>query len=134
VALEAIGASKDTPHPEACWRFLKFMMSKPSIRAHVDAGYLSIRRSVARETHLSPGYLKHPRHAEIAYEALSIADNTPTSADFIEIALDVIQPEIDRALVDGRDVDESCRRAARAANAFIETLGTERTANAPKQD
>lgn len=133
VALDAIGASKDTRHPDACWRFFKFMMSKPSIRAHVDAGYLSIRKSVASETHLLPGSLKNPRHAEIAYEALRIADNTPTSADFIEIALDVIQPEIDRALVDGRDVNESCRRAARAANDFIETLGTERNANAPKQ-
>ena len=129
VALDAVGASKDTRHPEACWRFFKFMMSKRSIRAHVDAGYLSIRKSVASETHLKPGFLKNPRHAEVAYEALRIADNTPTSADFIEIALDVIQPEIDRALVDGRDVDESCRRAAQAANDFIATLGTERGAS-----
>ena len=37
VALDAIGVSKDTRHPEACWRFLKFMMSKPAIRAQVDA-------------------------------------------------------------------------------------------------
>jgi ABC-type glycerol-3-phosphate transport system substrate-binding protein len=100
VAIEAIGASKDTPHPEACWRFLKFMMSKPVIRAHVDAGYLSIRQS--------------------------IADHGAHSPDFIEIALDVIQPEIDRALADGRDVDESCRRATQAADDFIATLGTER--------
>ena len=78
--------------------------------------------------------MKHPLHAEIAYEALRIADNNPTSADFIEIALDVIQPEIDRAVVAGRDVDESCRRATRAANAFIETLGTERDSSTAKQN
>ena len=126
VAIEAIGASKDTPHPEACWRFLKFMMSKPVIRAHVDAGYLSIRQSVAREKLLTPNRTTNPRHVEVAYEALRIADHGAHSPDFIEIALDVIQPEIDRALADGRDVNESCRRATQAANDFIATLGTER--------
>ena len=102
------------------------MMSKPVIRAHVDAGYLSIRESISKETYLAPGRTNSPRHVEVAYEALRIADHAPHSPDFIEIALDVIQPEIDRALADGRDVDESCRRATQAANDFIATLGTER--------
>ncbi len=135
VAIDAVGASNQTKHPEACWRFFKFIMSKPSIRAHVDAGYLSIRKSVAEQTLLAPGYLKHPQHAAVAYEALAISDHGAHSPDFIEIVREVIQPEIDRALADDRDLNESdrlaavtaaCRRAATAANDFIQTLGTER--------
>ena len=62
----------------------------------VDAGYLSIRQSVAREKLLTPNRTTNPRHVEVAYEALRIADHGAHSPDFIEIALDVIQPEIDR--------------------------------------
>ena len=106
------------------------MMSKPVIRAHVGQGYLSIRQSIAQQTHLAPGRTMNPRHVEVAYEALRLADHAPHSPDFIEIALDVVQPEIDRALADERDVGESCRRAAQAANDFIQTLGTERREHA----
>ena len=59
----------------------------------------------------------------------------PHSPDFIEIALDVIQPEIDKLLDNPHgNVDEACRRATRAANEFIETLGTDRRARAPGQE
>jgi ABC-type glycerol-3-phosphate transport system substrate-binding protein len=127
MALEAIGVSNKTPHLEACWRFLKFMMSKPAIRAHVDAGYLSIRKSVADETHLSAAHSANPRNVAAAYEALAVARSMPHGADFIEIALDVIQPEIDRMLVDpNADVAAACRRATRAADDFLATIGTER--------
>ena len=61
---------------------------------------------------------------------LHIADHVPCGPDFIEVTLEVIQPEIDRALADGSDVDDCCRRATRAANDFLETLGTQRRADA----
>ena len=131
MTLEAIGMSKDTQHVEECWRFIKFMFRRSSIRAHADAGYLPIRKSVALETFLSPTHTSNPRHAEVAYEALKYAKSIPRSPDFIEIALDVIQPEIDRALADNTDINEACRRAARAANDFIKTLGNERREHAP---
>ncbi|CAN5631250.1 sugar ABC transporter substrate-binding protein [soil metagenome] len=126
MTLEAIGMSKDTPHVEECWRFIKFMFRKSSIRAHADAGYLPIRKSVAAETFLSPSHAANPRHANLAYEALKYAKSIPRSPDFFEIVQEVIQPEIDRALADGADIDECCRRATRAANDFIKTLGNER--------
>ncbi len=131
MTLEAVGMSKDTPHVEECWRFMKFMFARPSIRQHADAGYLPIRKSVAAETFLRKDRTTNPRHAEIAYEALKFARPIPRSPDFLEIALDVIQPEIDRALANGSDIDEARRRAARAANDFISTLGNERRENAP---
>ncbi|MBC8107080.1 MAG: sugar ABC transporter substrate-binding protein [Anaerolineae bacterium] len=131
MTLEAIGMSKDTPHVEECWRFIKFMFRKSSIRAHADAGYLPIRKSVAAETFLRKDRTSNPRHAELAYEALKYAEPIPRSPDFIEIALDVIQPEIDRALADGTDITVACRRAAQAANDFITTLGNERRDYAP---
>jgi multiple sugar transport system substrate-binding protein len=131
MALEALGISNASPHQEACWRFLKFMMSPRSVKAHVDAGYLSIRQSVAAETHLSPSRTTSPRNVRAAYDALAVGKSMPHGGDFIEVALDVIQPEIDRMLADPKaDVAAACGRAARAADDFIVTLGSEREAAA----
>lgn len=127
MALEAIGMSNQTAHPEECWRFLKFMMAKPSIRAHVDAGYLSIRKSVAEETQLRKDHTGSPANVAAAYQALAIGRSMPHNPDFIEIALDVIQPEFDRMLADpNADVAAACRRATAAANDFMRTIGTQR--------
>jgi multiple sugar transport system substrate-binding protein len=129
MALEAIGMSNATPHKEACWRFLKFMMSKRAIRAHVDAGYLSIRKSVANETHLSASHTTSPRNVKAAYDALAVGQSMPHGGDWIEMALDVIQPEIDRMLADERaDVAAACRRATQAADDFIRTISSNREA------
>lgn len=131
MALEALGVSNQTPHLEPCWRFLKFMMSRHSVRLHVDAGYLSIRQSVAAETHLSPSRTGSPRNVRAAYDTMAMARSMPRGGDFIELALEVIQPEIDRMLADpNADVAAACRRASEAADEFIRVLGSEREAAA----
>jgi len=126
IAMDAIGISRTSRNKNQAWRFCKFMISKASIRRHVEAGYLSVRKSVARELLLAPGRRKNPRNAQAAYDALRYAQPIPRSPDFIEIALDVIQPEVDRMLAERVDPERTCRKAAEAANQFIETLGSER--------
>jgi ABC-type glycerol-3-phosphate transport system substrate-binding protein len=114
VSLTALGIAKDSPEREAAWRFLKFMSSKESIRTHVAKGYLAIRRSVARETQA------HDRNYAAVERALESAEPIPSSKDFVEIALDLVQPEIDRILTEDVPPAEAARDAARAADAFLQ--------------
>ncbi|MGD0463181.1 MAG: sugar ABC transporter substrate-binding protein [Tepidisphaeraceae bacterium] len=122
VAVDAVGISKRCAHPEEAWRFLKFLTSEPSIRRYVGTGLLSIRQSVAEETfrNLTPSY--HPQHLRTAYDALAYAEPLPQSRDFIEIALQIIQPEVDRALSERVPVPVACQRATEAADAFLHTI------------
>lgn len=132
ISMEAIGMSKDSPEKEACWRYLKFMMSRTSVREHVDAGYLAIRKSVAGETLLSSSHTNYPHNVQAAYDSLEFAVSIPRSPDFIEIAMDVIQPEIDRMLIGPSDVTTTCKRATVAADRFISAVGSNRRENAPE--
>jgi multiple sugar transport system substrate-binding protein len=122
VAVDALGISKQCPHPEQAWRLLMFLTNQASVRRYASTGLLATRRSVADETlrHLTPSY--HPQHLQIAYDALANSHPLPQSRDFIEIALEVIQPEIDRALSEGVPVPVACQRATDAANAFLQTI------------
>jgi multiple sugar transport system substrate-binding protein len=116
ISLTALGISKDSPEREAAWRFLKFMSSKESIRAHVAKGCLAIRQSVARE---QVGKADRPLNRAAIERALESAEATPSTPDFVEIALDLVQPEIDRMLTEGVSPKEAAQNATRAANAFL---------------
>jgi multiple sugar transport system substrate-binding protein len=132
VAVDAIGISRQCAHPEQAWRLLKFLTNQASVRRYASTGLLSTRRSIAEETlhNLTPSY--HPQHLSIAYDALASAHPLPQSRDFIEIALEIIQPEVDRALSEGVPMPIACQRATRAANAFIQTISqSPQAANGP---
>lgn len=120
ISLNALAISKDSPEREASWRFLKFMSSPESIRVHVSNGYLAIRRSIARETANSNAKPHNRAAIEVALES---AEPNPNSADFVEIALDLVQPEIDRMLTEGISPEETAKRSTRAADAFIQATG-----------
>lgn len=122
VAVDAVGISKRCAHPEQAWRFLKFLTNQASVRKYVNTGLLSIRQSVAEESfrNLSPTY--HPQHLRTAYDALANAEPLPQSRDFIEIALTIIQPEVDRMLSERVPVPVACERATEAADAFLHTI------------
>ena len=116
ISLTALAISKDSPEREASWRFLKFMSSKESIRAHVDQGYVAIRRSVAAERRDAS---KAPRNRAAVERALESAEPIPSSKDFVEIALDLVQPEIDRMLTENVPPAQAARDATQAADAFL---------------
>jgi multiple sugar transport system substrate-binding protein len=126
VAVDSFGISKDSRHVEQAWEFIKFLVSKQSVRAHVRNGYLSVRKSIARELLLGETRPEHPRHVQAAYEQLKYAQQVPRSPDYIEIALEVIQPDVDRMLDQRLDVAQTCRTAARSADRFIRVLGATR--------
>lgn len=116
ISLTALGIAKDSPEREAAWKFLKFMSSTESIRAHVDRGYVAIRRSVAAE---GRDRKLAPRNRAAVERALESAEPIPSSKDFVEIALDLVQPEIDRMLTENVPPAEAARSATRAADAFL---------------
>jgi len=122
VAVDAIGISNRCAHPEQAWRLLKFLTNDASVRRYVKAGLLSIRKSIAEESFhsLDPAY--HPQHLRTAYDALDDAEPLPQSRDFIEVALEIIQPEIDRALSEQIPAAVACHRATEAADAFLSTI------------
>jgi multiple sugar transport system substrate-binding protein len=132
MGVDAVAISNQCLHPEQAWRFLKYLTNESSIRRYVGIGLLSTRRSIAEETfrHLDPGY--RPQHLHLAYDALDDAEIGPQSGDFIEIALEVIQPDIDRILSEKVPVPIACKHATKAANAFLDTISkTSYASNGP---
>lgn len=129
VAVDCIGIAKDTKHLEAAWEVLKFIVSKESIRRHVKQGYLPVRKSVAAETILAgtPGSRPmDPQHTEVVYEALKYAKTIPRHPDYIEIALEIVQPEFDVMLLGDQTPEQAANRACKAVDKFITTLASER--------
>ena len=124
IAVGAFAVTKNCRHPEAAWELVKHLASKEGVIAEVRAGGLPSRRSVAEELMLGPDRLnERPPSVEYAFEQIEYSMTIPRSPDYIEIAIEVIQPEIDRMLQGELTPEQACRRAAEAANRFIETLG-----------
>lgn len=129
VAVDAIGIARQSKSPEAAWGLMKKVVSPEGIRKHADLGFPPVRRSVANETLLAgkPGERPNsPQHAEALYEALEFAMPIPRHPDFIEIAIQLVQPEIDMMLEDRQTPAEAGRRAAEAMNRFLDTVSVQR--------
>jgi hypothetical protein len=75
---------------------------------------------VARET---ANEKNRPFNRAAVELALESAEPTPSTPDFVEIALDLVQPEIDRMLTEGVPPAEAARNATHAANAFLHATG-----------
>jgi multiple sugar transport system substrate-binding protein len=125
-ANDSFGISKHSRCREQAWEFIKFLSSKESVRVHLANGYLPVRKSIVAEMLAGTNRPAHPRNIMAAYEQLKYARQVPRSPDYIEIALEVIQPDVDRMLDKQLNVADSCRRAARSANRFIAVLGASR--------
>jgi multiple sugar transport system substrate-binding protein len=133
VAIDSFGIAKGSHHREQAWEFVKFLSSKESVRTHLSYGYLPVRKSIAQEMLMRPDRKTNPRNVAAAYEQLQYAMQVPRSPDYIEIALEVIQPDVDRMLDKQLDVAETCRSAAESANRFIRVLGAKRRESSTAQ-
>lgn len=127
IAVGAFAVTKDCRNPDAAWELVKHLASKEGVAAEVRAGGLPSRRSVAEDLMLGPDRLnERPNSIEYAFEQMKYSMTIPRSPDYIEIAIEVIQPEIDRMLQGELTPKQACLRATEAANRFIETLGQTR--------
>ena len=123
LSLTGLGIAKKSKEREAAWEFLKFMSSRESIEEFARFGYPAARKSVAA----MPFYALQPPLNKAALErAMESAEPDPNSPDFLEIALDLVQPEIDEMLSENLPPQEAARRATRAANSFLKAQGSGR--------
>lgn len=123
LAMDAYGISKDCKDPEAAWTFLKFLTSSQSLERFARSGSLVARKSAAEKVFMNKENKSRPENIEAVYKSLEYAMTIPQSPDFIELSIEVIQPEIDLLTAEDKDVEKVCKEAAKSANAFIRTMG-----------
>ena len=122
LAIESYGIFKETRHPEEAWRLLKYIVSVEAVRPFAERGFLPARLPLAEEVYGSQGDQARPRNWQAAYRALEHARPIPFHPHFLELALDIVQPEMDLMMSNRLTPEEAALRATRAANAFIKTV------------
>jgi multiple sugar transport system substrate-binding protein len=121
LAIESYGISKSTAHPEDAWRLLKFICSVEGVRPFAQRGFPPARLGLAEEVYSDPNH--RPRNWRAAYRALESAQPIPSHPYFLELSLDIVQPEFDLMMAGKLTPEQAVRRATKAANAFIDTVG-----------
>jgi ABC-type glycerol-3-phosphate transport system substrate-binding protein len=90
---------------------MKYMVTPDNIRANVKRGGLSVRRSVADEFLREGGNQTRPHNLAAVYEQIRYALPLPRSTDYIELSLNIIQPEIDRMIRGDLTPEQAARNA-----------------------
>lgn len=123
LAIDAYGVARTTDVAEASWQLVKFLASSEAAELNAQYGFLVARQSVLESVFADPENPNPPpRNWRCIYMAIETAESIPRSPNFIEIAIDVIQPEFDRMTAGLLSPDEACVRATAAANAYIRVL------------
>jgi hypothetical protein len=63
-----------------------------------------------------------PQNIEAVYHQLKFSEAIPRHESFVEIALQLVQPEIDLAMQQDQSVEHAAATAAEAANRYLEVL------------
>ena len=69
--------------------------------------------------------LDRPRNLAAVYRQLEFARPIPRHPHYIEIMLQIVQPEVDRMVLGELTPEETGRRAAAATNAFLDIFYNE---------
>ena len=69
-----------------------------------------------------PGRKGRPQNLAAVYRQLEFSLPIPRHPNFLEIMLQVVQPEVDRMVLGELTPEEAGRRAAAAVNAFLDTF------------
>ena len=122
LAMAGYSVSKTTPHPEEAWRLAKFLTRPEAIARIVARGSLSVRRSVAEAQMRDAKPDDRPQNLAAAYRQFEYGQPIPRHSHYIEIMLNIVQPEVDRMLLGEFGPEEAGQRAAAAVNAFLATF------------
>jgi multiple sugar transport system substrate-binding protein len=122
LAIDAVAITARCRNPDAAWDLMKRLLDPAVLEKAVALGAMPVRLSVARATLLAPGRTEAPRNTRALFDALASAKTAPHTAAFSELAIDVIQPEIDRMLAGRATVEEASARAADGAEALLRAL------------
>jgi multiple sugar transport system substrate-binding protein len=122
LAMAGYSISRTSKHPEEAWELMKFLTRPAAVAEIVARGSLSVRRSVAADNIRGPRRNERPRNLAAAYAQFAYGEPIPRHPHYIEIMLQIVQPEVDRMLLGELTPEEAAHRAASAVNAFLATF------------
>jgi multiple sugar transport system substrate-binding protein len=122
LAIAGYGINRETPRRAEAWALLKYLTRKEVALEIARRGSISPRRSVAAaQIHdRAPG--DRPRNVAAAYEQIKYALPIPRHPHYIEIMLQIVQPEVDRMVQGVLTPEEAARRATAGVNAYLATF------------
>jgi sn-glycerol 3-phosphate transport system substrate-binding protein len=99
----------------AAWRFVQFMLRADSAAFWAsETGYLPVTTDAARLLETSGFYTQHPNH-RVALEQLAVAQPWPWSKSLFRIQREVVQPELEAAVLERREPAGALAEARRLA-------------------
>ncbi|MBX3749288.1 MAG: sugar ABC transporter substrate-binding protein [Opitutaceae bacterium] len=122
LAIAGYSISRHTRHPEEAWMLLKFLTRPAAALEVMRHGTISPRRSVAAVQVGERRAGDRPRQVAAAYEQIQYAQPIPRHPYYIEIMLQIVQPEIDRMVQGELTPEQAARRATDGVNAFLATF------------
>jgi sn-glycerol 3-phosphate transport system substrate-binding protein len=100
---------------QAAWRFVRFMLSAESAAFWSrETGYLPVTTEAARTLEKSGFYAQHPNH-HVALAQLAVAEPWPWSKTLFRIQREVVQPQLERAVLERLDPARALAEARRLA-------------------
>ncbi len=107
------GAAPD--EQAAAWAFLRFMHAPTqAMEWATSTGYLPVTREAIVRLRASGFYERHPNHG-VSLDQLSVAMPWPWSTDLFRIQREIIQPRLERAVLERQDAGRLLAEARKAA-------------------
>lgn len=122
LAIAGYGINRHTPYAEEAWMLLKFLTRPEAALEVMRHGSISPRRSVAAVQIGERQSGDRPRNVAAAYDQIQFAQPIPRHPYYIEIMLQIVQPEIDRMVQGKLTPEQAARRATDGVNAFLATF------------
>ena len=121
LALSAYGLYSGSKNPAAAWEVLKFITGKKFIStSFARLGLPPTRKSVANEALAVPLEKRSsPKNLEALFDGLKTGITLPRNKDFVNMAIQVVQPEIDKMLEGKQTPAETAKIATEKANKYL---------------
>lgn len=99
----------------SAWAFLRWMMgAEQTIEWATSTGYMPVTRAAIQKLEREGYYAKHPND-RVAVDQLEVALPWPWSKDLFRIQREVVQPRLERAVLERGDAADVMREARRLA-------------------
>jgi multiple sugar transport system substrate-binding protein len=123
-ALEGYGVYSGTKNPEAAWEVLKFMTGTKYIGTTFATLRLPPSRKSVAAAALAVSLEKrsNPQNLEAVFDGIKTGMTLPRNKDFINMAIQVVQPEIDKMLEGKQSAAETAKIATEKANKYLQSV------------
>jgi multiple sugar transport system substrate-binding protein len=123
LAMEGYGISNTSKNPDAVWEVLQYFVSEEGQKLHLDLGITPVRKSIA-EISLEVPFEERskPQNLEALFESIEKGMTLPRNPEFINTAIQVVQPYIDRMLEGSITPEEAARESGIKAQEYINQM------------